>query len=137
VVRAITFLPPLREDVCVPKTVLVVDDEELYRDLLKDHLETLGIQVLQAEDPTAGLELLRGDSTHVDLVLLDGTPGGDRRKAFVDLQAERPGLPVVVMSGELWEGLEPHFRGLPVAGYLGKPFSMGRILEILEVVAHR
>jgi hypothetical protein len=41
------------------------------------------------------------------------------------------------MSGEPWENLERHFRGLPVAGYLGKPFNVGSILEILEVVAKR
>jgi len=121
----------------VSKTVLVVDDEELIRDLLKDSLESLGIQVLLAEDVASGLAVLRGGEKNVDLVLLDGTPGGDRRKALLDIRAVRPGLPVVVMSGEPWENLEPHFRGLPVAGYLGKPFNVGRILEALDVLAHR
>ena len=121
----------------MPKTVLVVDDEDLIRDLLKDSLETLGIQVLLAEDLAGAIRVLRADKKDVDLVLLDGTPGGDRRRAFLDLQAERPGLPVVVMSGEPWETLERHFRGLPVAGYLGKPFNVGRILDALEAVARR
>jgi len=121
----------------VPKTVLVIDDEDLIRDLLKDSLETLGIQVLLAQDLAGAIRVLRADEEDVDLVLLDGTPGGDRRQAFLNLQAGRPGLPVVVMSGEPWENLERHFRGLPVAGYLGKPFNVGRILEILEVVAKR
>lgn len=128
-------LPP--EDACVPKTVLVIDDEDLIRDLMKDSLETLGIQVLLAEDLAGGIRVLRADKKEVDLVLLDGTPGGDRRQAFLDLQAERPGLPVVVMSGEPWESLERHFHGLPVAGYLGKPFNVGRILDVLEAVARR
>ena len=119
------------------KTVLVIDDEDLIRDLLKDALETLGIQVLLAQDLAGAIRVLRADEEDVGLVLLDGTPGGDRRQAFLNLQAERPGLPVVVMSGEPWENLERHFRGLPVAGYLGKPFNVGRILEILEVVAKR
>src|SRR6266699_2243431 len=67
-------LPP--EDACVPKTVLVIDDEDLIRDLMKDSLETLGIQVLLAEDLAGGIRLLRADKKEVDLVLLDGTPGG-------------------------------------------------------------
>jgi DNA-binding response OmpR family regulator len=121
----------------VPKTVLVVDDEDLIRDLLKDSLERLGIQVLLAEDVARGLAVLRLRERDVDLVLLDGTPGGDRRKALLEIQTARPGLPVVVMSGEPWENLEGHFRGLPVAGYLGKPFNVGRILEALDVLAHR
>jgi DNA-binding response OmpR family regulator len=121
----------------VSKTVLVIDDEDLIRELLKDSLETLGIQVLLAEDLAGGIKILHADEKDVDLVLLDGTPGGDRRQALLDLRAERPGVPVVVMSGEPWENLERHFRGLPVAGYLGKPFNVGRILDVLEVVAHR
>ena len=119
------------------KTVLVIDDEDLVRDLLRDSLESLGVHVLLAEDLGAGIEVLKADAKDVDLVLLDGTPGGDRRKAFLDLQAQRPGLPVVVMSGEPWESLERHFVGLPVAGYLGKPFNVGRILEVLEAQAQR
>ena len=119
------------------QTVLVVDDEDLIRDMLKDSLECLGIQVVLAEGVASGVEVLRGSQRQIDLVLLDGTPGGDRRKALLEIQAARPGLPVVVMSGEPWENLEGHFRGLPVAGYLGKPFNVGRILEALAVLAHR
>ena len=119
------------------KTVLVIDDEDLIRDLLKDSLETLGVQVLLAEDLAEGIRVLKADDRDVDLVLLDGTPGGDRRKAFLDLQAQRPGLPVVVMSGEPWASLEQYFVGLPLAGYLGKPFNVGRILDVLKAVAKR
>lgn len=119
------------------KTVLVIDDEDLIRDLLKDSLETLGVQVLLAEDLAGGIKILGAEDRNVDLVLLDGTPGGDRRRAFLDLQAQRPGLPVVVMSGEPWESLERYFVGLPVAGYLGKPFNVGRILDVLQAVAER
>lgn len=119
------------------KTVLVIDDEDLVRDLLRDSLEGLGVQVLLAEDLDAGINVLRADAKEVDLVLLDGTPGCDRRKAFLDLKAQRPGLPVVVMSGEPWESLERHFEGLPVAGYLGKPFNVGRILDLLQGLAER
>ena len=119
------------------QTVLVVDDEDMIREMLKDSLESLGIQVVLAEDVASGVEFLRGGEKDIDLVLLDGTPGGDRRKALLDIQAARPGLPVVVMSGEPWESLERHFGGLPVAGYLGKPFNVGRILEALAVLAQR
>ena len=128
-------LPP--EDTCVAQTVLVVDDDDLIRDMLKDSLESLGIQVVLAEDLASGVEVLRAGEKQIHLVLLDGTPGGDRRKALLEIQAASPGLPVVVMSGEPWENLEGHFRGLPVAGYLGKPFNVGRILEALAVLARR
>ncbi len=113
------------------KTVLVIDDEDLVREMLRE------IQVLLAEDVASGLAVLREGEKNVDLVLLDGTPGGDRRTALQDIRAVRPGVPVVVMSGEPWENLERHFRGLPVAGYLGKPFNVGRILEALDVLTHR
>src|SRR2546430_17633114 len=58
-------LPP--EDACVTKTVLVIDDEALIRDLLKDSLETLGIQVLLAADLAGGIRVLSAANKDVDL----------------------------------------------------------------------
>ena len=49
--------------------ILVIDDEQSIRELLKDFLETKGFEVLTASDGESGLELLREDK--FDLFLLD------------------------------------------------------------------
>ncbi|RYZ81832.1 MAG: response regulator, partial [Proteobacteria bacterium] len=54
----------------VSKTVLVVEDEYLIRDTLRDALETEGYQVLLASNGQEALEVLAAAS-HPDLILLD------------------------------------------------------------------
>jgi DNA-binding NtrC family response regulator len=118
----------------MPKTVLVVDDEEGVRSLLQDFLQTSGFTVLLAENGADAVHVLREHRNHVHLVLLDGTPYESRRQTVLEVQALRPGIPVVVMSGKAWEDLEPQFEGVPVAGYLAKPSSLREVLGIVEAL---
>ena len=121
----------------MPKTILIIDDEEAFRCLLQDVLEGSGCQVLLAQDGSHAIDVLCEHANAVDLILLDGTPYESRRETFLKLQALRPGIPVAVMSGKAWEDLRPQFEGLPVAGYLPKPAPLGQLLELVERLAHR
>jgi DNA-binding response OmpR family regulator len=116
----------------MPKTILVVDDEEAVRGLLQEFLQISGFEVLLAAHGADAVGILRANRDAVDLILLDGTPHQSRRDTLVQVQALRPGIPVVVMSGKSWEDLKPQFEGLPVAGYLSKPSSLGALLELVE-----
>jgi DNA-binding NtrC family response regulator len=118
----------------VSKTVLVVDDEEPVREMLGELLETSGFEVLLADDGADAVDVLRVRRGHVDLILLDGTPYESRRATLLQVQAVRPGVPVVVMSGKPWVDLKPEFEGLPVAGYLPKPCSLEKILELVDTL---
>ena len=51
------------------KTILIVDDEKNIRDLLKQELEYVGYNTLEAMDGLQALDVLK--SNHVDLILLD------------------------------------------------------------------
>lgn len=54
-----------------PDTILVVDDNELNRDVLRRRLERQGYQILMAEDGRKALDQLQKDPNAVDLILLD------------------------------------------------------------------
>jgi DNA-binding response OmpR family regulator len=116
----------------MPKTILVVDDEEAVRGLLQEFLQTSGFGILLAAGGADAVDVLRGYRDRVDLVLLDGSPYESRRATVLEVRALRPGIPVVVMSGKPWEDLKPQFEGLPIAGYLAKPSSLGELLELVE-----
>jgi DNA-binding response OmpR family regulator len=51
------------------KRILVVEDDETYRDMIKLRLELTGYEVVTAADGLSGLNLAR--KTHPDLVILD------------------------------------------------------------------
>jgi DNA-binding response OmpR family regulator len=53
----------------ITKRILVVDDDETYRGLVKLRLELAGYEVITASDGLAGLNLAR--NAHPDLVILD------------------------------------------------------------------
>src|SRR5437899_7474293 len=62
-----SLLPAQAEQ--TPSTVLVVDDEEVNRDLIRDPLESLGYNILEAANGQVALQLVA--SEHPDVILLD------------------------------------------------------------------
>ena len=83
-----------------PATVLVVDDEEIIRSLMKRTLEEAGYEVLLARNGREALDSLARHRGAVDLVLSDLVmPIMGGRELANRLAAEYAGLPVVWMSG--------------------------------------
>lgn len=78
-------------------TILVVDDSELIRMLLKDFLEAEGHQVVEAADGGQGVALAA--SKTVDMAFVDiFMPGKEGLTTIKELKAARPGVPVVAIS---------------------------------------
>src|SRR5262249_19354283 len=93
-------LPPAADEPEAALTVLLAEDEAIVRELAATALEQAGYEVVPA---TGGLEALAYcQSAHasVDVLLTDMVmPGMGGRELAERLVAERPGTPVVLMSG--------------------------------------
>jgi PAS domain S-box-containing protein len=101
--------------------VLVVEDEEVVRGLVRQVLTSDGYEVLTAADGDEALDL--ADGVQLDLLLTDLTmPGIGGRDLADRLRASRPGLKVLFMSGYADEAV---LDGPPAAGtsFLEKPFT--------------
>jgi PAS domain S-box-containing protein len=113
-------------------TVLVVDDEPLVRASTADMLAELGYEVLEAESSQQALALI--DGRPLDLVITDhlmpGVSGTDLARI---LAAERPGLPVLVVSGYAdLDGLPPELPRLT------KPFRQADLAAcVAKLRGHR
>jgi len=104
------------------RTVLVIDDEDLVRDVVARMIEDLGYSAVTARDGQSALELL--DTRPVDAVLVDMTmPRMSGADLIPALRARLPGVPVVLCSGAGISG-----RVGPADAYLPKPFR----IEALE-----
>lgn len=78
--------------------ILVIDDEEMIRVMLKRILETQGYETIDASNGTAGLELLREKSA--DLVITDILmPEGDGTLTIRQIVRDFPGVKVIAISG--------------------------------------
>jgi nitrogen-specific signal transduction histidine kinase/ActR/RegA family two-component response regulator len=81
------------------ETVLVVDDEDTVRMLIRETLEDLGYAVLEAEDGPSALAVLQ-TAVRVDLLLTDvGLPGLNGRQVADAARVWRPGLRVLFVTG--------------------------------------
>jgi signal transduction histidine kinase len=110
------------------ETVLLVEDEDAVRNACRRILERAGFQVVEASDGSQALaELADGP---VDLLLTDVImPGGMTGRALAErLQATRPGLPVLFMSGYTADVIAT--RGIlePGITVVEKPFTTSELL---------
>jgi len=111
-------------------TVLVVEDERMVRDLVRRTLARVGYQVLEAVDGEAALALARATSGPIDLLLTDVVmPRLGGRELATRLQAERPGLRVLFMSGYASDVGELQHLVSGAGDFLQKPFAPSRLLE--------
>ncbi len=111
-------------------TILVVDDEELVRNVSKLMLERLGYQVSVAADGVEAVDLFRKTPDAIDLVLLDMTmPRMGGLETFHALRALRPDIRVVLASGYNEQDAAERFRGEGLAGFLQKPFQLPTLRE--------
>ena len=116
-------------------TVLLVDDEPLVRASTADMLAELGYEVVEAESGHEALALL--DMRVPDLVITDHLmPGLSGTDLAQILAAERPGLPVLIVSGYAdLDGLParpaPAHQALPP----GRPRRLRRQLRAVTVTS--
>jgi DNA-binding NtrC family response regulator len=129
-------MPPLRraEDSPLRKsTVLVVDDEELYRRALERILARVGHIVLTARDATDALAIVSGQ--HVDLVLADiKMPGINGLELVRQIHEFAPDLPCIVVTG--YGSAEHSVEALRAGAfwYLEKPFDQGHLDVVRRLV---
>ncbi len=119
------------------ETVLLVEDEDPLRSLVRHVLEEQGYDVLEAGSAQAALELAERHADEIDLLLTDVVmPGMSGRELAQLLTEARPGLRTLFMSGYSGEAIAE--QGLPqaLAAFIGKPFEpedlADRVRDVLD-----
>ncbi|HEC61770.1 MAG TPA: sigma-54-dependent Fis family transcriptional regulator [bacterium] len=110
--------------------ILVVDDEQGIRTVLKDVLEDEGYQVSTAEDGFQALNILKTDS--MDTVILDvrlpNMGGIDVLKA---IKKDHPDLEVIVISGHASVNLAVQAVKIGAFDFLEKPLSLEKTITVV------
>jgi CheY-like chemotaxis protein len=122
-----------------PRTILVVDDEEVIRSLVTRSLQEAGYRVLQASHGGAAIGLLERALDRVDLVICDLVmPVVGGREVAEWMREHCPAMPLLFVSGYPRAYLEAHHLFDPNVPMLRKPFLPSRLLEAVEeqVAAH-
>ena len=104
--------------------VLVVDGEEMVRTTARRCLERFGYRVLLAGGDAEAAALLEEHGNRIALVILDvGMPGKSGSETLAALLRVRPDVEVMVSSGYPEKEVFGGFSGLPIRGFLQKPFT--------------
>lgn len=117
----------------VKKTILLVEDDDVVRDMIRGALER-EYQVIDASECS---EAIRQIKNHFDLALIDyDLPDGDGFDVLRAMRKVKPGLPVIFMTAYSTENLAIKALHAAVTSYIKKPLSFaylrGKLSEILE-----
>jgi PAS domain S-box-containing protein len=115
------------------RRVLLVEDEAMVRSLASQVLASDGLVVEEAVDGEQAVRFLEDPARRYDLVVLDLVlPRMNGTQVFRRLQALRPGLPVVLSSGNVEDGLRDPAMRAGVAGVLPKPYLPDALLSAVR-----
>ncbi len=118
------------------KRILVIEDTEDNRQILRDLLTAAGFELIEAVDGAAGVAMAREHCP--DLILMDiQLPVIDGYEATRRIKADPAlaGIPVIAVTSYALSGDEEKTRAAGCDGYIAKPFSprqlLGKVREFL------
>ena len=117
------------------KKILVVEDNQIYRDMLVKVLIKEKFQVDDAEDGLNALKKIR--NTHYDLVLMDlFMPNLDGINTTIQIKSVSGGkeLPIIALTGNKNKELIKTWAEQGLKGYILKPSTRNEILEAVNKV---
>ncbi len=117
------------------ETILVVEDEDIVRKLIKNVLESQGYLVLEASGAREATYMRENHPGSIDLLLTDivlsGKSGREIAKEFLD---HLPGIRVIYMSGYTGDATFQAELEKSNALFMGKPFSQDFLLKNVRYI---
>jgi PAS domain S-box-containing protein len=120
-------------------TILLVDDEEMIRELTLEFLQEQGHTVLTAAGGEEALQLHEAHKGQIDLVIIDlGMPGMSGEQCIAKMLQQDSATPILVASGYSGHGIAQNPRAYGVMGFMNKPYNFDTLsTHIEEVLAHK
>ena len=120
------------------ESILVVDDEERMRKLIKDFLTNKGYHILEAKNKEKALEIYQENKSKIMLILLDVMmPKLDGWSVLRQIRQENKELPIIMLTARGEEQDELFGFELGVDEYISKPFSPKILVARVEAILKR
>jgi CheY-like chemotaxis protein len=127
--------PAGRRKAALSGRVLIVDDEKAVADFMRELLESWGLEATAMTNPLGVLERVARE--RYDFVILDQTmPGMTGASLAREIAAARPGLPVVLYTGNSDRVDREELRAAGVRALLQKPVEPAALYETLSTHLH-
>jgi two-component system cell cycle sensor histidine kinase/response regulator CckA len=120
------------------ESILVIDDEEVIRDLVEEGLEDFGYTVLTAENGEIGINMYKDKDREIDLVILDLIlPRMSGMITYEKLKEIDPEITVLLSSGYSQRGQAQELLDRGVQGFIQKPFRLKELAREIRVLLDR
>jgi len=129
-------MPARAGDTPMPKTVMIVEDNELNMKLFHDLLEAHGYRTVETRNGIEAMGLAR--EHRPDLILMDiqlPEVSGLEVTKWLKADPELKGIPVVAVTAFAMKGDEERIRAGGCEAYLSKPISVAKFLETVRQYA--
>ncbi len=119
------------------ESILIVDDEERMRKLIKDFLNKSGYNTFEAEDGEKALQVFEENKSKIDLILLDVMmPKLDGWSVLRQIR-QTSKVPIIMLTARGEEQDELFGFELGVDEYISKPFSPKILVARVEAILKR
>lgn len=113
--------------------ILIVDDEEPVRKVIRLQLSGTRYEILEAEDGEQAIQILNDNTLLVELIICDvRMPKLNGVEAVAYFRREYPKTPVIVLTGYPDVNLGVEFMREGVADYLVKPVEKETLLKAVD-----
>jgi PAS domain S-box-containing protein len=117
--------------------VLLIDDQDIVRQIGRRMLEQLGYCVSLAEDGVSGLEVFRTRWREIDLVIIDMImPNMGGLDCLEALRSINPDVKAVLTSGFSRDSIADKVNEEHIIGFLQKPFRLQDLSDLLASLQH-
>jgi two-component system cell cycle response regulator DivK len=111
------------------KRILVIEDQEDNRAIMRDLLTGAGFELIEAVDGEEGVKLAQSERPDlilmdIQLPVIDGYEATRQIRAIVDLKS----IPIIAVTSYALSGDEAKTREAGCNGYVAKPFSPRQLL---------
>jgi two-component system, cell cycle sensor histidine kinase and response regulator CckA len=118
---------------CGNETILLVDDDEEIRNIVKKFLTRNGYKVLTADNGESGVKIYREKKDQIKLVVLDlimPEVGGEQ--CLAEITEIDPSVRILIASGYAGDESTKKALELSACGFIEKPFSCGQLLRVIR-----
>ncbi|MCA9987336.1 MAG: response regulator [Anaerolineales bacterium] len=113
--------------------IFIVDDQQAVLDAVTDILQLIELEGLTVDTAASARRTFAQKQNEIQLILLDLTLPDEPGEALLDFfTAERPDIPVVIMSGYSRASLATRPELAAAADVLEKPFRLDELLRIVQ-----
>lgn len=117
----------------IKKTILVIDDDEVLRELMERMLVRMDYNVLTASSGDEAVKLGGADDVRIDAAIIDlFLPDVRGDKLSPELQATHPDMKTILMSG--YELQDKAVLNINASGFIQKPCGYQDLEEVLTTV---